>query len=139
MTISNVVLILAIVCVGIMSGLFFSFSFSVMPSLSQLEDDQYLSAMQSINRAIQNPVFFIIFFWVLISLPVATYFNYTQPVSAMFWLLLAATLLYFTGAFLVTAVGNIPLNNSLDKFELSSATKESPHHRDNYLKTGGLI
>jgi len=125
MTISNIFLIIATVCVGLMSGLFYSYSCSVMPGLSRLDDYQYLSALQSINRAIQNPVFFIVFFVVLITLPIATYLKYTPPIAAAFWLLIAATLLYFVGAFLVTAIGNIPLNNALDKFDLAAASKES--------------
>ena len=125
MTNSNFFLLLATICAGLMSGLFYSYSCSVMPGLSRLDDYQYISAMQSINRAIQNPVFFISFFGVLILLPLVTYLKYTQPVSAVFWYLLTATVIYFIGSFLVTAIGNIPLNNSLDKFDLAKATKES--------------
>ena len=125
MSAPNIFLIIAIVCVGLMSGLFFSYTCSVMPGLSRLDDFQYLSSLQSINRAIQNPVFFIVFFGVLITLPIATYLKYSQPVSASFWFLLAATIIYYLGAFLVTAIGNIPLNNSLDRIELATATKES--------------
>jgi uncharacterized membrane protein len=108
-----------------MSGLFYSYSFSVTPGLGRLPDDQYILAMQLINRAIQNPIFFISFFGVLILLPIVTYLKYSQPISIVFWFLLAATIIYFTGAFLVTAIGNIPLNNSLEKFDLTKATKES--------------
>ena len=125
MTISNIFLLVATICVGLMSGLFYSYSCSVMPGLNRLDDYQYISAMQSINRAIQNPLFFIVFFGVLVTLPIATYLKYAQPISAAFWFLLAATVIYFTGSFLVTAIGNIPLNNSLDKFDITVATKES--------------
>jgi uncharacterized membrane protein len=100
-----------------------------MPGLHRLDDNQFISAMQSINRAIQNPVFFIAFFGVLITLPIATYLSYRQPLSATFWFLLAATAIYFIGTFLVTAIGNIPLNNALDKFDLAAATKESLSHQ----------
>ncbi|MDQ0965636.1 putative membrane protein [Flavobacterium sp. W4I14] len=36
----------------------------------------------------------------------------------VFYLLLAATLLYFGGVFLVTVIGNVPLNNLLDGADL---------------------
>ncbi len=135
MNLSNIFLLIAMICVGLMSGLFFAYSCSVMPGLSRLDDHQYLSAMQSINRAIQNPVFFIVFFGALLMLPVATFLAYQQPVSASFRLLLAATLIYFIGAFLVTAIGNIPLNNALDKFDLTVATKAALSHQRQLFET----
>ena len=106
-----------------MAGLFFSYSCSVMPGLSRLDDYQYLLSMQSINREIQNFAFFTVFFGVLLALPIATWLKYTQAVAASFWFLLAATLIYFVGVFLVTALGNIPLNDALDKLDLAALTK----------------
>ena len=135
MTLSTVFLLIAIICVGLMAGLFFSYSFSVMPGLHLLDDLQYLSAIQSINRAIQNPVFFIVFFGTLITLPVATYLQYSQPVSIAFLFLISATIIYFGGAFLVTASGNIPINNALDKIDLSSASKELLNNQRQLFET----
>lgn len=126
MTTSTISLLIATSCAGLMAGLFFSFSFSVMPGLSRLDDYQYLSTMQSINRAILNPVFFTVFFGVLIALPLATYFTYASQLSTVsFWLLLAATLIYGIGVFLVTVIGNIPINEGLDAVTLAEATKET--------------
>jgi uncharacterized membrane protein len=125
MTTSNAFLVGATLCLGLMSGLFYAYACSVMPALKRLDDFQFISAMQSINRAIQNPIFFISFFGVLIFLPIATYLNYTKPVSIIFWYLVVASIIYFTGSFLVTVIGNIPLNNSLDEFELTTASKDS--------------
>ena len=125
MTISNFVLLITTLCVGLMAGLFYSYSFSVTPGLSKLTDVQYITAMQSINRAIQNPIFFIGFFGALILLPVCTYLKFSRPVSLNFWLLLTATLVYFIGSFAVTAIGNIPLNNTLDKFDITTTSNEA--------------
>lgn len=109
---------------GLMSGFFYAYSCSVMPGLSRLDDYPFISAMQSINRAIQNPVFFTGFFGVLILLPLVTYLKYSSPASPVFWYLLCATVIYVTGVFLVTVVGNIPRNNALAKIDLPGATKE---------------
>lgn len=125
MTTSNSFLLGATLCLGLMSGLFYAYSCSVMPALKRLDDYQFVSAMQSINRAIQNPVFFISFFGVLLLLPIVTYLKYTKPVPNVFWYLLTASIIYFVGTFLVTAIGNIPLNNALDAFDLTNASKES--------------
>jgi uncharacterized membrane protein len=42
-----------------------------------------------------------------------------------FWFLLAATIVYLIGAFGVTMLGNIPLNQALDAFNLQSASEEA--------------
>jgi uncharacterized membrane protein len=122
---SNIILVLATTCTALMAGLFFSFSCSVVSGLGTLPDEEYIAAMQSINKAILNPAFFIVFFGVLLLLPLSTWLSYSQPTSKTFWLLLAGTILYLIAVFGTTVVGNIPLNNSLDKFKLLNATKEA--------------
>lgn len=125
MEFSNLLLIFTTMSVGLMAGLFFSFTSAVMPGLSQLGDADFIMAMKAINRSIQNPVFFIVFFGALISLPVSTFLKYSAPPTVVFWMLLAATIIYLAGVFGVTAAGNIPLNNALDKFNVVEATKEA--------------
>ena len=106
---------------AIMAGLFFSYSFSVVPGLGKLADIDYLKAMQSINREIQNPLFFICFFGTIIFLPLITFLDYSER-QLSFWLLLSATLIYYIGVFGITIFGNIPLNNQLEKFNLQNET-----------------
>lgn len=125
MTVSNTVLVLTTTCIALMAGLFYSYSCSVVLGLKLLTDAEYVASMQSINRAIQNPLFFICFFGTLLLLPLSTYLNYFPCPNLRFRLLLTATILYFIGVFGVTAVGNIPLNNGLDKFNLINASGEA--------------
>jgi uncharacterized membrane protein len=47
---------------GLMAGLFFAFSVSVMGALARIQPSEGIAAMQSINRVILNPVFFLAFF-----------------------------------------------------------------------------
>lgn len=125
MTFSNISLAAATLCAGLMAGFFYSYSCSVMPGLKRVSDREFIAAMQSINRAIQNPVFFLGFFGSLLLLPLTAYLKYSAPASMAFWLILAAALLYLIGAFGVTIFGNIPLNNALDKFNLQDASAET--------------
>lgn len=125
LTTQGIILILTAITTAIMAGLFFSYSFSVNPGLGKLPDAEYLSAMQSINRAIQNPVFFFCFFGTLVLLPVSAYLHFTQPISKQFLFLLLAAVVYIIGVFGVTVFGNVPLNEALDKFNIHSATKEA--------------
>lgn len=118
------ILALSTVACGLIAGLFYSYSCSVNPGLKALNDFGYLSAMQSINRAILNPVFFFSFIGTLLLLPISTYLSYTPGLSPRFWLLLASTLLYIVAVFGVTMLGNVPLNDALDKFNLNGANAD---------------
>ena len=125
MATSNIILALTTTCTALMAGLFYSYSCSVVPGLKLLSDPAYIASMQSINKAIQNPLFFLCFFGTLILLPISTYLNYHQHPPLRFWLVLTSTILYFTGVFAVTAFGNIPLNNALEKFNLLNASGDA--------------
>ena len=122
MTTSNLILVLTTTCTALMAGLFYSYSCSVVPGFKLLSDPEYIASMQSINKAIQNPLFFLCFFGTLILLPISTYLNYFQHSPLRFWLLLTSTILYFIGVFAVTVFGNIPLNNALEKFNMLNAS-----------------
>lgn len=119
-----IVLLLAALTTALSAGLFFSWSCSVTLGLARLPDTTYIPAMQSINREILNPVFFTCFFGPAILLPLSTFMHYGQPLSASFWSLLAAAVIYLAGVICVTIFGNVPLNNALDAFNLQLATKE---------------
>ncbi|WP_449437495.1 anthrone oxygenase family protein [Pedobacter steynii] len=136
MSLTNIVLVLAGTATALMAGLFYAWYCSVNLGLAKLSDEGYLTAMQEINRAILNPVFFAGFFGALVLLPLSAYLHYGQPVQVKFWLLVAAALCYTLGTFGVTIFGNVPLNNALDVFELKSATAEAMRiHRDSFEAT----
>ena len=122
MTVQNIILVAAATATALMAGLFYAFSCAVNLGLARLSNAEYVLAMQSINRAIQNPVFFAPFFGAPILLLLSTFLHYEQ--SARFRFLLAATLIYLIGTFDVTVFGNVPLNNALDRFNLVSASNE---------------
>lgn len=121
----HLLLIAAATATSLMAGLFYAWSCSVTPGFQRLTDASYITVMQSCNRAIQNPVFFAGFFGALVLLPLCTFLNYSQPLTPRFWLLLAASVCYIAGTFGVTVVGNVPMNELLDKFDLQSATPEA--------------
>lgn len=139
----------ATLATALMAGLFYAYACSVSPGLNRLSDTAYLEAMQSINRVIQNPVFFAGFFGAAILLPLTTYRQYEQPASLRFWFLLAATVTYLVGVLGITALGNVPLNNALDTFSISSASPqaladqraafEAPWNRLNLIRTIAAI
>jgi uncharacterized membrane protein len=60
-TVLPVVALLGAVGSGLMAGLFFAFSTSVMPGLRRLPPADGAAAMQQMNRTILNPLFGVVF------------------------------------------------------------------------------
>ena len=115
---------------ALIAGLFYSYSCSVNPGLATLSNREYLLAMKAINRAILNPWFFLSFIGSLLVTPTTAILYYRSVgMDLTFYLLLAAFVLYFIGVFGVTALGNVPLNNSLDAFQAELATETEMKNR----------
>ncbi|MES2513751.1 MAG: anthrone oxygenase family protein [Bacteroidota bacterium] len=118
----QIVQVIAILLTGLVAGLFYGYDCSVVKGLGNLPDDLYLRSFQSINRSIQNPYFFFSFMGSLVTLPTAAWLNYKNCHLATFYLLLSATVVYFIGVFGVTLFCNVPLNERLANFSISTAT-----------------
>lgn len=114
-------LVITTTITGLMAGLFYSWSVSVTPGIGRLGDREYLASFQAMNRAIINPVFMLCFLGAAVMLPIVTFVNRGTP---QFTLLLGATICYVVGVFILTFVGNIPLNNALDKLNIASSTDD---------------
>lgn len=127
----KIILLITAVLTSLISGFFYAYSCSVNPGLARLTDTEYIRAMQSINRAVLNPVFFASFFGTLVLLPVSCWVWFmVQGLSYGFLLLLAASTFYIVGVFGVTGLGNVPLNESLDKLNINAAApQEISAHR----------
>ena len=125
MTTYTIIQVAAVAVIGLVAGLFYSYDCSVIGGLGNLTDREYLSAFQSINRAILNPYFFISFMGSLVMLPVAAWMSYKDGQAASFYYLLSAAILYAVGVFGITMAGNVPLNNMLDKFDITHASAEA--------------
>ncbi|MGW2254845.1 anthrone oxygenase family protein [Kitasatospora sp. NPDC001660] len=106
------VLVTATIAMGLMAGLFFAFDVSVMPGLAKGDDRTYVTAMQNINKAIENGLFGLVFVGAFVATGVAAYLQHRAGRrGAAFWAA-AATVLY-VAALMVTMGVNIPLNNQL--------------------------
>ena len=108
----------AIVLTGLSAGFFYAWQVSVIPGIRNVGDTTYLETMQSINRAILNPAFFVVFFGPLAMLTLASIYGFHSDKLA-FGLMLAAAISYAIGTFGVTALGNVPLNDKLDALNLA--------------------
>jgi uncharacterized membrane protein len=99
---------------GLMAGVFFIFSNTVMSALAQRPPQQGISAMQAINRIILNRLFLGAFLGTAatsVLLTVSLLWRWQQAGSAY---LLAGSLLYLAGVTAVTIRFNVPINEALD-------------------------
>lgn len=120
----KILLILAILGSGLNAGLFFIFSNTVMEALRQIGTSKGMSAMQSINRVILNPIFFSVFFGTALLAIVLAVLCWQGNSDAVRWFTLKASLLYLLGCIGVTITRNVPLNEMLDKENSDSAEGE---------------
>lgn len=119
MTLENIVLVIAGTLTALTAGLMFTFAVAVNLGLGRLRDSGYLTAMQSINRAILNPVFLIAFVGPVLLLPLAAFLSDEQLLP-----MVIASVLYIVGVFGITMTRNVPLNERLDKVDLATASTE---------------
>lgn len=108
---------------GLGAGFFFTWSVTVIPGTKKISDAAYLETMQSINKQIINPVFFVIFFG-----PGAFLLFQARSFEAI---PVVAALAYLLGAIGVTMTKNVPLN---DKLEATDLTKLSDLEKQDFRK-----
>jgi uncharacterized membrane protein len=115
-------LILAAVGSGLNAGLFFIFSNTIMRSFDRLPAAGAVAAMNSINRVILNPLFFLVFFGTALPCLVLLVSRLDSP------LLVVGSLFYLIGSIGVTMVCNVPLNDQLAKVSPTANDMESQWH-----------
>lgn len=116
---------------GLMAGVFFAFSVSVMKARARLPPATGIAAMQFINVAILNPLFGMAFFGtaaacVLVAIPSLVRWHAPNAVY-----LLVGGALYLVGSFFVTLVCNVPKNETLAA--VAPSTPDSACLWANYL------
>ncbi len=110
-TISAVVI--ALTGSALIGGIFFAFSNFIMKALARVPTAEGIAVMQSINVTVLNPWFVGMFMGTAAISALLAVLGVTgwQAPSAP-WLVVGA-LLYLVGTFLLTGLGNVPLNNQL--------------------------
>ncbi|WP_227793334.1 anthrone oxygenase family protein [Paenibacillus guangzhouensis] len=106
---------------GLMAGLFFAFSTFVMTALERIPKSHGISAMQSINQTILNPLFGLVFGGTALACLVLAIISFFRLGTVSANLVLAASLLYLIGVILITMVCNVPLNDALAVVDPNSA------------------
>lgn len=98
---------------SLIAGIFFAFSSFIMKALARLPSHEGIAAMQSINVVVLNPFFLGVFIGTtVVSVLVAALavYGWGTPSAPFF---LAGAVLYIVGTFLLTGLGNVPMNDQL--------------------------
>jgi uncharacterized membrane protein len=105
-------LALCILASALITGFFYAYYCSVMPGLAATDPESAIKAMQGINAVVRNATFAFSFFGTLVFGAIAI----VLLIGAGGWplaLALSATVIYGIGAFMVTLLYSVPLNEGL--------------------------
>ena len=105
-------LVAATITTGLMAGLFYAYSCSVMLGLRQTDDRTFITAMQRINVAILNGWFAIIFGGSVVLMTLAAALHLPRDARPVLPWIVAALVLYLV-ALVITFTVNVRLNNEL--------------------------
>lgn len=108
----EVMILLATLFTGMMAGLFFAYSCSVMPALRKTQDEIFVEVMQRVNVAILNSWFALCFVGALLTAGTAFVLYTIAGGGGSYPQVLAGFVLYIA-VIVVTRVFNISLNNEL--------------------------
>jgi len=106
---------------ALVGGVFQAFSDFVMRGLIAASPKSGAQSMQMLNRTVFRSVFLVMLIGLApVSFVVAVYAYFALDALVAYWLVAAAAI-YIITVFMVTVVGNVPMNNRLDALELDSA------------------
>ena len=104
---------IAVIATGLVAGVFLTFSDFVMRSLAASQPVAGTEAMQMINRKVYNSVFLALLLGMTGGSILLAVAGMTTGGPAAPWLI-AGGAIYLVGVFVVSVIGNIPMNKRLD-------------------------
>lgn len=113
MTSYRINLLIATLLLGLGAGFFFTYQASVTPALTEVDDDSYVLTFQAINSTIQNPAFGMVFFGSIAATGLLVVQSWMAR-SGTQRLLVGAALGFYAICVVITATGNVPLNDELE-------------------------
>lgn len=107
---------------ALVGGIFFAFSSFIMKALARMPSEEGIRAMQSINVVVLNRSFLGAFIGTaVVSLAAGglAFADWGRPFAPFF---LGGAVFYVVGTFLVTGLGNVPLNDQLTAVSATDPT-----------------
>ena len=109
----HLTLIGATILMALIAGFFYAYACSVMVGLDRLDAADFIRTMQAINASVRNAAFALSFFGALLLSGAAALLYLPRWRTRTAWLAIVAFLLYALGAFAVTFLVSVPLNEEL--------------------------
>ena len=100
---------------ALVAGIFFAFSNFVMKALFRIPAQSGIAAMQAINVAVLNPLFFALFFGTAALCALLLFLRWESPFA------LIGAGLYLVGTIGVTMAFNVPRNNALARVDAAGS------------------
>lgn len=104
---------LSLLSVGAIFGFFYAWVCSTLWGLDRVDPKTAIVAMQAMNASVRNAVFFPAFFLTPVFLAVTALVAFLQGRRFSAGFFAAGAAFYFAGAFLVTVLVNVPMNEAL--------------------------
>jgi uncharacterized membrane protein len=109
---AGIVLVLATMTTGVVTGVFGLYANTIMPGLGKTDDRTFVGAFQQIDRAIINPLFMSFFFGALILTGLAGALHLgSAGRRALPWIAIAFVL--YLVVVIITMAVNVPLNDAI--------------------------
>ncbi len=131
-TVRALTLAVATLTTGLIAGVFYAWSVSVILGLAAQPDASYVATMNAITRKIENPLFFASFLGAVLFLILALALHFRRPRSGRFWLIALACVLYIGGGFLVTMIVSAPMAYQLAAVDPDAPARVLAQARDAY-------
>ena len=133
----------AIALFGLITGFFYAFSVTVMPGLDIVSPAAAIEAMQGINLAVRNPVFFITFFLTPVVALIAAACSWRMGSRRAAGVMTLAACLYVGLAMAPTTMINVPLNDALATLDAGGSEiwvdYSSPWTLSNHVRTAASL
>lgn len=127
----SVVLGGATLTTALLAGVYYAYACSVMPGLGSTDDRTFIDAMQQINEAIQNPVFFLSFIGApALTIAALIMERRSGARHVTRWLVAAVALNLIS--LTITGALNVPLNDDLSQAGDPSGIADLPSVRDDF-------
>lgn len=117
-------LLIAALGSGLLSGVFFAFSSFIMKALTHVPDEQGISSMQTINKMVLNHTFLPTFIGTALVTVILAIYAIIDWKGLNSVYILVGSLLYLIGSFFVTIRCNVPLNNKLKHINVKNKESE---------------
>ena len=127
MELLDIFLIFSILSCSLLTGFIFTYAIVVMPSLSKLNDKEFIRAFQVTDSVIQSkqPLFLLTWIGSIVSLLSTILLSIVSVGQSECWLIVLIGAVYLLGVQGITILVHLPLNNHIQKLkpdELSDQT-----------------